>query len=226
MTIKQQWKTFVETINYNILLKKKFKKLFKTIEKSEKKLELGEKLLKKTEEKTGYYLGVIKHLKNPYKTLKLYLESKQIMKKNIFDYFNLLFFKFDGYILYCNKAENFKIFKVKNLKNLYIANNKKEAYNIHEKVGTFKGKPMLFIKYPFAISLNVKDEGKLYYDTESYYNYVNIATKGNMTNIKDNFDFTQFIKTNLILIIVIGVLAYMFLTPEGKALLQSIMNGF
>lgn len=215
MKIIEQWKRYTQWIHYNIVLKKKFKNLEKEIKEKENKVK----------ELTGdkrAYIGAIRNLKNPEKSLKLYLYSKQIMKKNFLHNLIEKIFKFDGYIFHYNKGNDLNIYKVKNLGFLKNIKNK-ELYNLHEKEGTFKGKPFYVVKYPYAISLNVKESGELFYDTEAYYNYVNRATKINLTNLGEKFNLAQFVKQNFMLILIAIGLVLLFTTPEGKEFLQGIL---
>lgn len=216
-----QWKNYFNWIHYKLFLKKKIEKLEKETKNQTLKLSTLLKIKNKIKDLEEETISYIDNSNNPDKSLKLNLISKEIYKMNIFRKIWYWIFKFDGFIFYLNKADDIKIYKVRNLGYLYKKS--KELYNIHKKAGTHKGKPAFIVKYPYTISLT--PIGKfLYYDAEAYNNYVNVATKGNLTNIGNKFDFGSFLKSNFVYIIIGIALIFLFVTPEGKEFLQGLIN--
>ena len=220
--ILNQWKIYINWINYNIFLKKNLNNVIVKSNKLEKELKDKIEDYESFSKKKSEYLGVIKYLNNPNKSLKLYFEGVNVSNLNLFQKLKRKIFNYDGYVFYLNKSDDLKIFKVKNLKFLYDLKNKKETYNLNDKFGTYKGKPFFLIKYPFTISLNCEGE-ELFYDCEAYNNYVNSATKINLTNLGSNFNLMEFISKNIIYIVLGIALILLFTTPQGQEFLKGIL---
>lgn len=234
LNVLHQWKELFRYIHYKLFIEKVIVKLNKRIRFLEKK---NKDLIKKYKNEMSIrktYIGKFKCEKEPEKSLKLYLEHKTV-KQKFFDRIRnflhhklkLNFLGYGGYIFYLDKGNNFHIYKIKDLKFLWRKKSQ-ELYNIDEKVGHYKGKPVFLIKYPYAITLNFNEDndGKdLYYDTESYYNLVDMAIKGRLTQLpKDSFDLITFIKNNLILLIILGIVAFVLFTDEGKQMLKDTIK--
>jgi len=150
-------------------------------------------------------------------------ESSSILKKLFERMMIRLFKRFDGYMLYFNKAKNLEIHKVKNLSILW-KKGKKEMYNVHNRIGFYKNKPAFLSVYPYAMTLEPNGD-ELFYDAESYYNYVNIATKANLTKMgKSDFNLLEMIRANLILIILIIFIFFIIFTPAGKEFIAGIIG--
>jgi hypothetical protein len=210
--IKNQWVNYLNKIHYNKFLKLKEEKLMnELINKTDKIEELQniKKILDVTEHEHIFNItGFNKENK------EVFLFNSKYIKKNFFE--KLGIFKFDGYVLYINKAEELHIYKIKNLKFLYSLFHEKEKYVLNRKIGTFQGKPFLLIKYPIPISLdiNIKNEN-LFYDAKSFYNYMDYATKGNLTDIdSSNNNFFGFVSKNIWVILIILIIGAILLVPE------------
>ncbi len=230
--ILQQWKLLFQWVHYKIFIQKKFNNLIKEVKIKEKEIDKitksSEKILKEKIEDynnigklSKEFIATLKHINNPRKSLKVYLISKEHNKDNKFKRFFRKLFKFDGYIFYMNKAEDWKIYKVKNLNFLHQLK-RRELYNLHLKEGTYNGKPCYVVKYPLCISLNVDGE-QLYYDAESYNNYVNTATKINLTNLNKSMNIGEFLKKNFIIILIIIAVSIFLLTPQGQEILSDLL---
>jgi len=165
-------------------------------------------------------IAEIQDLNDANKSLILNLIAKEI-KPNFFKRMFNNIFKFDGYLLYINKAEELKIFKINNFKTIYNLNSI-ESYGLKKCIGNFNGKPIFIVKYPYAMSLDI-GENTLSYDSPTFYNYVNKVTIQNLTNFGGNFNFTDFLKKNFILIIIGIALILLFTTPQGKEFLANII---
>src|SRR4030067_1568539 len=156
-TIIEQLKKFINNVHYKLFIKKKQKKLKKEIKNEIKKVNQLNKFKKeiaKIEQEKIFKIESITHEKDD----KIIVLTGQELKLKIGHKFLEWLFKFDGYLLYGNKANDFKLFKIKDLSMIYNLTKKKETYNIIDKIGTHKGKPLIMVKYPFAISLNISDK--------------------------------------------------------------------
>jgi hypothetical protein len=101
---------------------------------------------------------------------------------------------------------------------------KREFYALHKKVGTYNHKPLFIAIYPHCITLEPHGD-KLFWDSESLYNYVNIATKGNLTRIREQFDLMTFLKKNFPILIGIGIVIILLITPEGQQFIKDLTSG-
>ena len=118
---------------------------------------------------------------------------------------------------------SFKLVKLRNMR--YFQNMKKrEFYAIHKKIGTYNHKPLFIAIYPYPITLEVTGS-RLFWDSESLYNYVNVATKGNLTQMGDKFNMMEFIQKNFIVILIIVGLVIFLSTPDGQRILQELISG-
>jgi len=222
-TIKEQWNIYVKKIHYNIFLKKQNIKLNTEINKNVLKNKTLKKYINEINKIEKTFLCKIDNLLDKNNSKSIVLFGKMITHKWYEKIFEKIF-KFDGWIFYGNKANDFKLIKIKNLKMLLKLTNKKEAYNLIDKVGTYKGKPIFLIKYPYSVSLNISDEGNLYYDAESYYSYVDYATKGNLLKVGEEGGIKEFFKKNIIIIVIIIILIIFASTPQGKEIIAQILQ--
>ncbi len=212
--------SLIDKIRYKLSLKKeieKYNKVIDQLEKDSKEIDLN---IYKLNEYNNSKIAILENLNDPEKSLNLNLVSKEI-KPNIINKIFKNIFKHDGYILYINKANELKIFKVNNFKTIYDFNSI-ESYGINNCVGNYQGKPIFMVKYPYAISLDI-GKNTLSYDAPTFYNYVNKVTKQNLTNWNSPLGIGDFIKKNF-LIIVIAIIAIILLTtPQGKEFLSNII---
>lgn len=217
-------KNYLAWIRYKLILKKRHDRVIKESKDLKTKVDLKLQELKDLKDLELKTIGYIDHLKDPNKSLELKLYSKQIYKMNWFKEIIFKIFKFDGYIIYLNKADDIKIYKVKDLRFLHKIKNR-ELYGLKKKIGTLNGKPAFLVKYPYTISLELKNKNapELFYDPESFNNYVDKATKINLTNLGNNFNLMEFIKQNFILILIAVALIFLFFTPEGKQFLGGLL---
>lgn len=115
-SILSQYKSYFQWLHYNIFLKKKYKKIVKLAKQEDIKLKKKLKELDELLNKKGEYIGHIKHVSKPEKTLKLYLESYPFKTHNVFYKLWVKLFRFDGYVLYLNKANDLRMYKIKDLR--------------------------------------------------------------------------------------------------------------
>lgn len=171
------------------------------------------------------------NIKEPKNTLNLYLMSKQLPETDIKTKIKskIPFFKAtDGYIFYLTKGNDIKIYEVQNLKYLY--KNNKEAYALHNKIGTYRNKPAFIIKYPYPITLDINlneetnTENKLFWDAKAFYNYETMVTKANITNFGNDGSVFDFLKKNWIIVVIVLVLIFIVATPQGKELYQQLLQ--
>lgn len=171
-------------------------------------------------------IAEIKDLNDPSKSLTINLIAKEI-KLNWWQKFTNRVFRFDGYIAYINVAKELKIFKVDNFQGFYnVANN--AAAVINKSIATYNGRPIMLIKWPFPITLDVQpadgvNPALLVYDMHYFYNYVNKVTKTNLTNWGSNLDLGGFIKKYWLIIIIFIGLGLLFFTPQGKEILAQLI---
>ena len=212
--------TLFSKVKYKLSLKKdidKYNKAIARLEEIKSQLNLKSQELR---EYNAFKIAEISDLSDANKTLIINLIAKEI-KPGFFKRFFNNVFKFDGYVLYLNKANEMKIHKVKNFRTIYNLNDC-ESYGLKDKIGTFNGKPIFMVKYPYAMSLDI-GENSLKYDSPTFYNYVNKVTKQNLTNMGSNLGLGDWIKKNFLLIIIAIALILLFTTPQGKEFLSHII---
>lgn len=226
--IFHQWKRYFEWVHFNLLLKKRYERVLKIYHERKTRNDWLDNEIKTFEKGIAQYLGQIRHINDSENNKNIYLVGREMRDSKFTKFIDNIkskipFFNFDGYIFYFNKSNSIKILKIKNLKNiLNLAHC--ETYNIIDRIGIYKNKPAFLIKYPYAITLQIRGE-ELYYDAEAYYNYVNIATKGNLTKGKgEPLNIFEFIKNNIILIVIVIFVLFALFTPEGKNFIAGIMG--
>jgi hypothetical protein len=225
MNILSQWKVYFQLLHYNIFVKKKIRELntkgkLLTARYSLKNKKLN-KELEKYEKQQREHIANLWHFKNPNLDKEIHLYGHCIKETPIQRLWNKLF-KIDGYLLYGNKAKDFKIVKLRNMR--YFKEMKgREFYNLHKKIGTYRNKPLFICIYPIPITLETKGD-KLFYDAESFYNYVNIATKGNLTRIGEQVTIMDFLKKNFVLVIFVLIVIILLVTPEGQQILNDLLK--
>lgn len=207
-------------INYKIGLNKEIRTVLKEVKLRQDQKALIDKEILQLKEYNENNIAFINNEKDVNKSLKINLLAKEV-KLNWFQWLVNRVFKFDGYIAYINQADDFKIFKVVNFKGFYDILDR-ESYALNKKIATYNGKPLMLVKSPVPISLEV-DGSKLIYDAPFFYNYVNKITKTNLTNWGNDGSFMDFIRKNIILIIIGIALILLFTTPQGKEILAGIM---
>lgn len=207
-------------IKYKVSLQKEIEDYTLINQKLE---DIKKKLDDRKKEIEGYNelkIAEIEHLSDPNKSLIINLIGKE-EKVNFFKRIWRGIFKFDGWVLYINKAEELRIMKISNFKTIQNLNDA-ESYAFNKKIGTLNGKPIFLIKYPFPITLDIK-ENTLIYDSPTFYNYVNKVTMQNLTNFGSSFKLGEFLKKNFILIILLIIIILLFTTPQGKEFLAQII---
>ena len=212
--------TLIDNIKYKLSLDKEIKAYKDIIKRLE-----ADRFILDTEIMTlnSYNQDKIAEIINktdPAISYNLNLIAREI-KVNWFKRFLNRVFKFDGYILYINKANELKLFKVKNFKQIYNLNDL-ETYGLNDAIGTFNGKPIFMVKYPNPITLDIKGTS-LSYDAMIFYNMVNKVTKQNLTNWGSNLGLGDFIKKYFIYIIIAIGLILLFTTPQGQEFLSKII---
>jgi len=160
--------------------------------------------------------------------------------------------KISGHIFHWNKNMELSIFDITSDKadNLFKIKTSKgadegEAYMLHEYFGKWHGRNVFQVKYPFAISFqlmqekfDITQEGteavgldkepQLAYDAKAYYNILEHTTKRKLTQGEGGGlgGLAGIIKQYWPYILIIVVGGYLFLTPQGKAMLQSLLASF
>lgn len=212
LKILNQWKIYIELVHYKVFIKKKLDRLLPIVEKIKKRYDIL-----KSEEME--YLGKINAETKNVKGYDIYLKGvKQIKSK-----FNFPFKKVNGYIAYLDKTKSLKIIGVKDIGIIQKIKNR-ELYGIDEKVGTYKNKPLYLIIYPNVMSLKVKGEN-VFYDAMSFYNYSDTVTKINLTSLgKSINNLGEFIQKNFMLVLIIIIALILFLTPQGKEILNGMIT--
>lgn len=149
--------------------------------------------------------------------------------------------KHDGYILYRKLNRRWQFIKVDNFKDVYKIAHKHYAYIVDNVVGFFEdGKPFFIVDERIPITLNtsarssIVDEngepmfdGKdLCYDGKAFYVYLDTITLKNLTpKESSDLDFMKFLKDYWwIILIVLALMLFLFLTPMGKDLLQKLAD--
>lgn len=224
--IINQWIQYIRVIHFSIFIKKKYKKYIsdtdKLINKFIKEKEETEKKIQDLENAKLKKVAKLTNIKT--KEIKnIYLSGKE-MKINWFKKIWFKLFKFDGWLLTGDKANNFKFVKMKNLKLVYDMK-KKESYAIHEKIGTFKNKPLFICKYPFPITLQVNDDGTLFYDAVAFHTYKNYTTRQNLLSAEEKLTLKSLIKTYFPVVIIAIVILILIFTPEGQDVIQQVIGG-
>jgi hypothetical protein len=185
----------------------------------------------------------IKNIQNDFKKLeklsdigKYEIFLNPFKKKFSFERQNI-----DGYIFYRKLNRKWVFLGVTNFSDIYKIISKKYAYIIDKIIGHFEdGKPFLMLDEHIPITLNlsaksnIQDENKnflmngkdLCYDAKAFYLYLDIATLKNLTpqEATVGFDLWGFIKSWWwVILIFVGIMLLLFLTPFGKDLLLKIM---
>ena len=206
-------------IKYKLSLDKEIKEYNKKVFRLEEIKTNLDKKAKELIEYNNFKITEIENISNPENKLIINLISSEIKEPPIKKLLNKLF-KNEGYILYINKANELKFYSVRNFK--YIYNIDTESYGLNKVIGTYNGKPIFLVKYPYAISLDL-GLNNLAYDSPTFYNYVNKVTKQNLTNFGSSVGLGEWIKKNFLLIIIGIALILLFTTPQGKQFLAGIL---
>lgn len=225
MTIYNQWKNYFAWLHYKNFIKKKRDKLIKSSLKLEIECMKYNKEIENFLNQKKTHLATLKNINNGrYKYV--YLVGKKLsFHHNWFKRLIDLIKKPKQYIFFGDKFNDFNILGIKEDSFLFTDKKRNSLYNLHKKIGTYRKKPFLFIKNPFAISLDINDNGNLYYDYKSYYNYVNKATKINMLDVDTKTDLGSLLKENMKFIIIAIALVLFLMTPEGKDIINQLMVG-
>lgn len=148
-----------------------------------------------------------------------------------------------GHIMYFNKNMDMTLYDVmpEHVDNLFKIKQKEggEAYMLDEYFGSWKGKKLFLTKFPWAISLrllqekydmesdgtdNSEKEPALAYDAKAYYNLLEHTIKRNITKGESGgFDLIKTLQDYWIYIIIVGLGCFLFLTPQGKTMVQQIV---
>ena len=212
--------TLFDRIRYKLSLKKEIDASNKIIAQLESDSKELDEAIYKINELNNSKICILENLNDPEKSLNLNLVSKEI-KPTLLNRFIRHIFKHDGYILYINKADELKIFKVNNFKTIYDLNSI-ESYGLNKCIGSYNGKPIFMVKYPYAMSLDI-GKNTLSYDAPTFYNYVNKVTKANLTNWGSSLGLGDFIKKNFLIIIIAIIAIILLTTPQGKEFISNII---
>lgn len=160
----------------------------------------------------------IKELK---KRLDIKTQKDTVFKVYPINIFNVLqrLKKPKAYIFYVDYGNNLSVYKIDQFKKFIEQD--KETFIISNHMGYYMGKPFFLVYKGIPITLSVSDAHNFAFDSFTLHNIMEEILTYKLTAGRGSFDFGTFIKKYWLIIVVI---VFLFFTPYGKELTNSVLN--